>query len=447
MCCALSLSTLSLTACDDMLSKKPVSTETEAITDLPSDPEPIAVKTVNGMSAYQLFGNFYIEYSGAKTYDISIKTDSKSTESPLSSSVDIKLSENALYINVEAENTKMECWFFEDAAYLNIAGEKVKISGTTADDIFGKGFIEQTLGSALSAIDTTEYNKMLKTAQLYSYNGEYYYTLALTEEEAEKLGIEAQNFSETVFFNEQGKVKRVVDSSDSETVTMTLNAYDTPVSISAPADADSYIEQIVPDEDEDEKQDQPVVNENAGNQDPLLYATYQEVFDAIKNAHKFEMIVSTNGSTILFYTVVKNNAYTKTLENDDYFSRWYVDGKGYASGNNGTVVAIEVTESFLSYFNSAKEQKDFVVGLQLHGNDMNDFSVSKEYSSSKITLSHNNTDGTVDFYEITAHYLYGKVESAFITITRSLNGQQIFSTSYDFLNIDSVYLNDLVAPM
>ena len=33
---------------------------------------------------------------------------------------------------------------------------------------------------------------------------------------------------------------------------------------------------------------------------------------------------------------------------------------------------------FLSYFNSAKAQKDFVVGLQLHGNDMNDFSVLEE---------------------------------------------------------------------
>ena len=78
---------------------------------------------------------------------------------------------------------------------------------------------------------------------------------------------------------------------------------------------------------------------------------------------------------------------------------------------------------------------------------MNDFSVLEEYSSSEMTLSHNNTDGTVDFYEISAHYSNGKVADVYITITKTLNGRQIFSIEYDFLSIDSVYLEDIVAPI
>ena len=406
--------------------------------------QPVAIKTVNGMTLIQLYENFIEEYTKAATLDISIITDITSEGIQTNYSLRLKLTDDAMYIMVDADDTELECWFLEDSSYLNIAGEKHKNSNVTVDDVFGEGFIELSLSSVANDVDNSVYSKKLENAQLYTDNDEYCCDLKFTVEEAEALDMEAEAFTETLFFDAQGKIKKIIDQSSTEEITVTLDVYNNTLLINAPADKDSYIEQTIPEED-DSNQDTP--EDLSGIQNPLLYAEYQSVFQAIKNARKFEMIVTTKGSSILFYTVVKNNACVCVLENGVYCDRWYVDGKGYVCENNGTVFSTEVTESFLSYFNSAQAQKDFVAGLQLHGNDINDFSVSKQYSSSKITLSHNNTDGTVDFYEITSHYPQGKVDSAYITITRSLNGTQLFSIEYAFFNIDSVYLKDLVAPI
>ncbi len=405
-----------------------------------NDTQPVAVNALNGMTPSQLYEKFIEEYTAANAFDISIITKATLDGAQTSSSVKLKLTDYATYITVDATDTKMECWFFEDSSYLNLGKEKYKISNITADDIFGQDFIELTLSSVIYDIDNSIYLQKLEQAQLYLHNNEYYCDLKFTAQEASDLGMEAEAFSERLFFNAQGKVIKIVDQSSTENITVLLDAYDSAMSVDEPADKELYIEQTIPDED------QPSVD-LSGPQDPLLYAMYQEIFDAIKNARKFDMMVTTGGSTILFYTVVKNNQYTSVLKDGTYVSRWLVNGEGYIGEHTGTAFSTEVTESFLSYFHSAKAQKDFVVGLQLHGNDMNDFSVLKKYSSSEMTLSHNNTDGTVDFYEISARYSYGKVADAYITITRTLNGQQIFSIEYDFSSIDSVYLEDLVAPI
>ena len=420
--------------------------ETTTVTSNDSKPnsKPVAVNTLNGMTLTQLYENFIEEYTTADAFDISIVTNATLDGAQTTSSVRLTLTNYATYIMADAADAKIECWFFEDSSYLNLAGEKYKMSNITADDIFGQDFIELTLSSIVYDTDNFIYLEKLEEAQLYLHNDEYYCYIAFTDQEALSLGLEAEAFSETLFFDAQGKIKKIIDQSSTEEITVILDVYNNTLLINAPADKDSYIEQTIPEED-DSNQDTP--EDLSGIQNPLLYAEYQSVFQAIKNARKFQMIVTTKGSSILFYTVVKNNACVSVLENGVYCDRWYVDGKGYVCENNGTVFSTEVTESFLSYFNSAQAQKDFVAGLQLHGNDINDFSVSKQYSSSKITLSHNNTDGTVDFYEITSHYPQGKVDSAYITITRSLNGTQLFSIEYAFLNIDSVYLKDLVAPI
>lgn len=432
-----------LVGCDDSHRKNNIQlngTPSFTLNGTQSNSQPVAVNVLNGMTPTQLYKKFVEEYTAANSFDISITTKAILNGAPTSSSVKLKLTDYATYIIVDAVDTKMECWFFEDFSYLNLGKEKYKISNITADDIFGQDFIEFTLSSVVYDIDDSIYLQKLEHAQLYLHNNEYYCDLKFTAQEASDLGMEAAAFSERLFFNAQGKITKIVDQSNTENITILLDAYDSAMSVDEPADKELYIEQTIPDED------QPPMD-LSGHQDPLLYAMYQEVFDAIKNARKFEMIVSTGGSTILFYTVVKNNQYTSVLKDGTYISRWLVNGEGYIGEHTGTAFSTEVTESFLSYFNSAKAQKDFVVGLQLHGNDMNDFSVLEKYSSSEMTLSHNNTDGTVDFYEISAHYSNGKVADVYITITKTLNGRQIFSIEYDFLSIDSVYLEDLVAPI
>ena len=415
--------------------------------DTNSNSEPVAVNALNGMTPSQLYRNFIGDYTQAESFDISIITNVTFDGTQINSSVSLKLTNHAVYIMVDADDTKMECWFFEDSSYLNLDGEKYKMASITADDIFGQGFIELTLSSIVYDIDNSIYLEKLENAQLYLYNDEYYCDLEFTAPEASEMGMEAEAFSKTLFFNEQGKIKKIVDQSSTEKTTVLLDGYGNTVLVQAPADRESYIEQTIPEEDDDKQDEMQPPEDPSGVQNPLPYEEYQGVFDAIKNADKFQMMVTTNGSTVLFYTVVGNDQYTSVLENGVYFDRWYVNGKGYARENDGTAFSTAVTESFLSYFNSAKAQKDFVVGLQLHENDMKNFYVSKQYSYSEITLSHNNNDGTVDFYQITPGYLNGKVNSVHFKITRSLNGEQIFSTEYVFLDIDSVYLENVVVPI
>ena len=441
--CIIFLESFLLSGCNKPSFKPPRQNEE---TTLPQDhtspvSEPDTIKTINGMTVVQLYENFINEYTNADTYDISVRSSIHADGINMTSLVDLKLGENAMYIKADVADVEMECWFFTDYSYFNIGGEKYKATGATVDDIFGEGFVEITLSSALSSIDQTVYLDKLNEIQLHFENGEYYYTLKLTDKEAEDLGIGTNNYSETVFFDAKGKIRKIVCSSDSEEVLILLNAYGDTVDIALPADHDSYIEQTAPDDNEEDAITPP---ENAGCQDPLMYAEYEKIFYTLKNAKKFSAIKNANGSTELFYTKVENDEYMSILENNGYHEQWYIKGKGYACEDSGKAHITEVTAEFLSYFEAARSEIEFVCGLQLHGNDMADVNFIKDYSWADLIYSHNNNDGTVDRYEIRYYYDMSQVN---IKITQFLNGEENSSVEYFFLDINSIYLENIAVPV
>ena len=207
--------------------------------DTNSNSETVAVNALNGMTPSQLYKNFIEDYTKADSFDISIITNVTSDGTQINSSVNLKLTNHAMYIMVDADDSKMECWFFEDSSYLNADGEKYKMANITADDIFGQGFIELTLSSIVYDIDNSIYLKKLENAQLYLHNDEYYCDLEFTASEASDIGMEAEEFSKTLFFNEQGKIKKIVNQSSTEKTTVLLDGYGNTVLVHEPADRES----------------------------------------------------------------------------------------------------------------------------------------------------------------------------------------------------------------
>lgn len=243
--CMLLVSSLLLTACDETTSKEPASSQVETTTTPPEDKKPaaprVAVSTVNGMTATQLFEKFLDEYSNARTYDLSLDMDIKEDGERTKMYLEVKLGEDDLYMNIDMDDMKMKCWVVDGVMYVNMEdGQKLKKAGADIDEIFGEGFLEEALSKAFSEIDFSDYFELLEDVQLYSYKDEYYYKISLTDEEAERLGLGEQRHSETVYFDNQGKVKKIIMSYDDEKITIDIDGYGETVTVKPPADANSY---------------------------------------------------------------------------------------------------------------------------------------------------------------------------------------------------------------
>ena len=444
--CMIFLGSFLLSGC-----KKPVSEEarkneetTRSREQSESVSEPDTQKTLNGMTAAQLYENFINEYTNASTYDISLRSTVRADGAEMTALIDLKLGEDAMYIRSDVDDAEMECWFFDDVSYFNVGGEKYKATGATVNDIFGEGFVEATLSSAFSGIDQAFYTEKLNGIELYSENGEYYYSLKLTDKEAEELEIGEKNYSETVFFDAEGKVRKIVSSSDSGEAVLMLNAYGDTVEIALPADHESYVEPVVPDDEEEKGEDTELPDEDAGSQDPLMYAEYKKIFETLKNAKKFYMIKNTNGSTERFYTKVGGDEYTRVLSNNESYERWYINGVGYACDGSEKAHTAEVTAEFLSCFEAARAEVEFICGKRIHGDDMKNVDHVKDYSWADLAYTYDIGEGAMERYEIRYFYDMSRIS---IKITQLLNGEDISSVEYSFIDIDSMYLENIISPI
>lgn len=410
--------------------------------DTPPENNPVPVETLNGKSAKELYESFIAEYTAATSYDILIETNTVVEGIPVNSSVRLKTNNFAVYVKIDNILENTECWFLDPATYLKSGTLKYKIPNAGIDHFLGRDFVETTLSGAMSGAEQETYLKKLNDATIYLHNGEYYFQIELTDEEAAAAGIEAEGFSETVFLNAQGKVKKIVDSCATENVTVTLAAYSDFVNITLPKDAASYEIYYIP---EDELE--PPFNENAGDQDPRAYAKYQEIFDTLKEAFTFTVATNVDGSTAMQYLFVNKSEFVSVLgEDGNYYCRYYINKKGYEGPLGGTFSQVDVTNDFMSHFEHARSVKQKICDMQLHGNEMKDFTMTKVSSSQNVfTFSHDLGDGAVDYYEISVFYSSKEVDGVSFSIRHTVNGEDIGTDNYDCFGINDRY-TEIVVP-
>ena len=194
----------------------------------------VAVDTVNGMNATQLFEKFIAEYAASTAYDINIKMKQTSGDETLTMSIAVKLTQDAVYYGMAMDFNTQSIWVVDGTAYMFTNGERIKQTGVSIEDVFGDGTFESIIGSVVADIPDAYYT-YLAEAQLYYYDGLYFYSIAMFSPESGMT-------TEIVFFDETGTVVRTVDQAEGISVTSTINSYgNKPVVITPPKDADQYL--------------------------------------------------------------------------------------------------------------------------------------------------------------------------------------------------------------
>ena len=225
----------------------PEQTTTPEETTLPTDTnEPVPFETLNGMTAKQLYEAFIEEYFSSAQFDIELTVEQTDGDSVvLASSIATKISENAVYYSLTMDGLMdgkpMEVWLINDVAYVNSYGEKIKRENIgSMDEILGDGALDAVWGSFKQDLPQ-EYIDALEAAQLYFADGVYYYTITVPVG-----NMEYDSVTETVYFNESGKVVGVTGVADGYSMHSTVNSYGKPVEVLPPTDADEYVPEFTP---------------------------------------------------------------------------------------------------------------------------------------------------------------------------------------------------------
>ena len=228
-------------------SEEPTTEATTPEVTTPEPPkEPVPVDTLNGMTAKQLYEAFIEEYFSSAQFDIELTVEQTDGDGVvLASSIATKISENAVYyfltVTDYMDEQPMEVWLIDDVAYVNSYGKKIKRENISSmDEILGEGALDAVWGSFKQDLPQV-YIDALEAARLYFADGVYYYTITVPVE-----NIEYDSVTETVYFNERGKVIGVTAIADGYYMQGIVNSYGEPIEILPPADADEYMPEFVP---------------------------------------------------------------------------------------------------------------------------------------------------------------------------------------------------------
>ncbi len=209
--------------------------------------EPLPVDTLNGMNATQLYEKFLDEYFSSVLFDMELNIKQTEGETVVfASSVAVKNNGVDVYYSLVIDGLMsgkpMEVWFVDGVVFINDYGKKTKAEGISIDTVIGEETLDKLWGSFMHTYDSpNEYTDALATAQLYCLNGVYYYTVTVPVS-----NMEYDSVTETVYFNENGKVVGVTDVADGYYMESIVHSYAKPIEILPPLDANEYVLEFTP---------------------------------------------------------------------------------------------------------------------------------------------------------------------------------------------------------
>lgn len=331
--CMMIFGVLTLSACDIDGNVDSTTTNTTTATTAPKDP--VAVDSLNGMGAKQLMEKFLDDFKNAKSRDFDLTTTVTDDEGEsVTEKTEFKLSENReFYLSASLAGIPTKMWCVEYITYLDIGGEKYRTLGTKIDDIFGEGYLDDLISIVpLEQYDT--YIKKFEEAKIYYYCGVYYSSITYSADEAEQMGMSGEEYTETVYFNREGAVIKIVDKSETTARTLNINGYGKKVTVDQP-DGPTYFlyEYILP---------------------PIEYLIYEYVcLNVLSNARIYSMYVTTNAQPYVKYST---DGRGESVQVNGSEVLWRVGGKGYIW--DGTITKeIPLTDERFSAFDLAKQLK------------------------------------------------------------------------------------------
>ena len=341
----------------------------------------VAVDTVNGMNATQLFEKFITEYSASTAYDIRISMKQTFGEETMTISMAVMLTSDAVYYAMAAEGSLVKIWVVDGTAYMFSDGEKIKQTGVSIEDIFEDGTFESLIDSVVTDIPD-EYYTQLAEAQLYYYEGLYFYTITMFQADTGMT-------TEIVFFDETGTVVRVVDTADGISVTQTINAYgNKPVVITPPEDADQYIDAgAAP-----EAPDAPELPETEDE----IYELYTSICTTMQECESYTASIwITELYFSMDYAVVGEDKYVSFMDEESLIEQCIIDQIGYVRIDCGENIETPINEEFLEPFAFAEAvfptqvlAKNDLQNLRCsYDEDWGEIVIEFEYASENNTLT------------------------------------------------------------
>lgn len=368
----------------------------------------VAVDTVNGMNATQLFEKFIAEYAASTAYDINIKIKQTSGDETVTMSMAVKLTQDAVYYGMAMDFNTQSIWVVDGTAYMFTNGERIKQTGVSIEDVFGDGTFEALIGSVVADIPD-EYYTYLAEAQLYYYDGLYFYSIAMFLPESGMT-------TEIVFFDETGTVVRIVDQAEGISVTSTINSYgNKPVIITPPKDADLYVEAS-------EIPENPILPESEDE----IYAFYTDACTTFQSATHYGLSLFIDGEEMANYNIAGSDKYITVVSNGTAISQWLINNVGYASINYQNPTQTEITDTFLETF--ARFEAMFPIDVLAKAELQKlQCSYNANYDEIVIEFEYTDEEGNLAQYTYAIPRSGGYID---ITVTEIVNGTE--DSSYNF---------------
>ena len=378
--CILTLSSFLFTACDERVDNNKLSEQTADVTqnNTATEEKPMPIPSVKGKNARQLFEDAMSDYTSSKTFDVAMSMESTKDGEKTIEKISYKINDTEMYLDIELEEQDMTIWFVDNTVYLEMDGQKLKAVNTSIADVLGENFLDELL--AQIPTDTSDipeaYKKKMESAQIYSYKGTYYFSITLTDAEAIEMELGDKGYTETVYFYSTGAIKKTVTKDDENTLTVLVNSYGKDVEISAPKNADEFVEKPIEEE------------AGSGAQDRATYAVYEGILDTLRNATSYIMSIEMNEHPYIFYEVdAVGGKYTAVLESESTYEMWLVNGQGYVCINNDTPLKTNELSTILKSMESAESTKDYITESPIHGDEMSNLTISNTSNSGEKNLS------------------------------------------------------------
>ena len=341
----------------------------------------VAVDTVNGMNATQLFEKFITEYSASTAYDIRISMKQTLDEETVTMSMAVMLTQDAVYYGMASEGRIVKIWVVDGTAYMFSDGERIKQTGVSIEDIFGDGTFDSLIDSVVADIPD-EYYTQLAEAQLYYYEGLYFYTITMFQAGTGMT-------TEIVFFDETGTVVRVVDTADGISVTQTINAYgNKPVVITPPEDADEYIDAgAAP-----EAPDAPELPETEDE----IYELYTSICTTMQECESYTVDIWATGMYLsMYYEVAGEDKCLAFMDGESWIEQCIINQIGYIRIDYGENIETPLNEEFLESFAAVEAllpinvlAKNDLQNLRCsYDEDWGEIVIEFEYASENNTLT------------------------------------------------------------
>ncbi len=381
---ALMMCTLVLVACDEddpsaIAPEKPSTSDTQPNTnsDNPSDAnpsEPTEVGSLNGKTPKQLMALMNATITTATSIEISGVTTSVYGDYKDITTLEFKMSGDNFYINVKMQESgpdvvaeeseyTAKITIFDNAAYMDQDGQKIKYPNMGIKDVFGDDWFEE-----IFEFDCEYPDSVFEGVKMYQLGDEYYFTLSITEDD---LGGFEFYYDEpttlTVYFDKNGNPTKIEEKSESASSSLELSNINKPVSVKAPTDAASYTEYV------------PV--------DAAGYAKYQAVCAKLASAESYIMnytqydYVDENfdvkPSIEFVYSRDKDGDNRVDMESEGMYIEVYkVGGIYYVSADGQVQVLNNPNESIVQMF-AQGDRLASMLGVEVSSTEMKQLSIDE----------------------------------------------------------------------